>query len=224
MLGAIFKLSYNNEGEDPIGGICGSCFFINSDYIITANHILSKNNFKPNEGYGHCQYWILSKDFIYEILPEYFKESQETDLTLIKILKKDRKIIPYDISKEYFVGTECYNEGFMESDMPIDKGDITWKENKLVINKCRNLEDFKKSSKGKIFLIGNINLDRDVKLKNKKVIECNYGGHKGMSGGPLIKKDTGEVIGMISFGFPPGNKIKDKLFAVSIDEILKIVK
>ena len=209
MLGAIFKLSYNEDKKEMIGGICGSCFFINPDYIITANHILNKDNFKPNNNYKYCQYWVLSENFVYEIFPKYFKELLETDLTLIKNLMGNKEITSYKTSKIYSVGTECYNEGFMESDMP--RLDIAWEKNKLVISRCHNLEDLKKRSEGRILYIGKINLDRDVKLKNKKIIGCNYGGHEGMSGGPLIKKDTGEVVGMMCFGLPPGNKIKDKL-------------
>lgn len=217
MLGAIFKLSYNEGVGNAVGGICGSCFFINPNHIVTANHILNKGNFKPNDGYKHCQYWVLSKDIIYEVFPEYFKEFPETDLTLIKNLG-NKGVTSYKTSKRYSVGTECYNEGFMGSDMPIL--DIVWKENKLIINKCHNIEDLKKRSEGEILSIKNIELNAsDIKIKDKKIIECNYGGHEGMSGGPLIKKDTREVIGMMSFGLPPNNKIKDKLFAISIEDI-----
>jgi len=60
-------------------------------------------------------------------------------------------------------------------------------------------------------------------MVDKKIIGCDYGGIKGMSGGPLVKKDTGEVIGMMSFGLPFDKKIKENLFAVSIDEI-KIIE
>ncbi|MBU4308200.1 MAG: serine protease [Nanoarchaeota archaeon] len=221
MLGAIFKLSYNKGIKDTVGGICGSCFFIDSNYIITANHILNKDNFKPNDNYRYCQYWVLSENFVYEIFPNYFKEFPETDLTIIKNLKENKKISSYKISKEYSLETECYNEGFMKSDMPLL--DCRWEENKIIIEKCNNLENLKKHSEGKILFIGKINLDRDVKLKDKRIMCCAYGGHEGMSGGPLIKKDTGEVIGRMSFGLPPDKETKENLFAVSIEEI-KIVE
>ena len=138
-------------------------------------------------------------------------------------LQKDEEIISYKISKKYSVGTECYNVGFMAEDMP--NFNKEWGENKIVINKCHNLEDLKKLSEGKIISINNgiVNAN-DIKIKNKKLIVCGYGGYEGMSGGPLIKKDSGEIIGMMSFGLPPDNKIKNKLFAVSIDEILKVVE
>ena len=94
MLGAIFKLSYNEDKKDIKGGICGSCFLVNKNFIITANHVLNKRDFKPNEGYKFCQWWVLSNNFVFEIFPENFKEFPEIDLTLIKCLKGER-IFPY---------------------------------------------------------------------------------------------------------------------------------
>ena len=59
---AILKLSYNRIGDpNPVGGICGTAFFINENTALTANHVLSRASYKPNNGYNQCQYWLISR-------------------------------------------------------------------------------------------------------------------------------------------------------------------
>jgi hypothetical protein len=41
---------------------------------------------------------------------------------------------------------------------------------------------------------------------------------------PLVKYDTGEIIGLMFFGLPVDVTIKEKLFAMSIDEVEKEIK
>ena len=43
-----------------------------------------------------------------------------------------------------------------------------------------------------------------------------------MSGGPLICND--KVIGMMSFGLPADQEIKDAVFAIAMDQIIAKVK
>lgn len=59
----------------------------------------------------------------------------------------------------------------------------------------------------------------DVKLKNVMVLQPSFKGIKGMSGGPLINKDDGHVIGLFSWGLPRDTIIPDTVFAISINEI-----
>lgn len=50
---AILKVSYNRIGETPVtGGICGTAFFIDEYTALTANHVLNRLNYKPNDGYN----------------------------------------------------------------------------------------------------------------------------------------------------------------------------
>ena len=60
MLAAIFKASYNSPGgSDLVGGVCGTAFFINEKTALTANHILNKEVFKPNDGFMYCKFWLI---------------------------------------------------------------------------------------------------------------------------------------------------------------------
>lgn len=64
----------------------------------------------------------------------------------------------------------------------------------------------------------------DIKMTNVKGFETSYGGIIGMSGGPLINKQTDEIIGLMSIGLPADIQVKQSLFAVSIDEIKEKIK
>lgn len=47
-------------GETPVtGGICGCFFFVDKTTVATANHVLNKRDFKPNDGFANFQFWLL---------------------------------------------------------------------------------------------------------------------------------------------------------------------
>jgi len=61
----------------------------------------------------------------------------------------------------------------------------------------------------------------DINLQNIWGFEVSFGSLIGMSGGPLINKETSEVIGLLSFGLPIDSDIKTQIFAITMDEIKK---
>ena len=115
-----------------------------------------------------------------------------------------------------------YNEGFVADAMPDVKA--TWRNERLRIT-GHSLVGVMFDQKGFIRNVGRITLkSNDVNLNNVEVIETSYPGGMGMSGGPLMRAETGEVIGLMSFGLPPDTPIKQTVAAVSIGEIVSVVE
>lgn len=224
MTGLILKLSYNQAGiSDVVGGICGSCFFIDGERVVTANHVINKKEFVPNIGYSNCQFWIIIEpNIIIEINKQNIFDYPEIDTTLIN-LEKEISIKFRGISKSIIKENElCFNEGFIAESMP--ELNVNWQNNKLNISTCNyNKTDI--LGEGYIKSLKQLTVDAsDMKLDNVDVYETSYGGIKGMSGGPLILKKSNEIIGLMSIGLPQNKKEKEVLFAININEIISRIE
>ena len=219
MTGLILKLSYNNVGEEHLtGGICGSFFFIESSIVVTANHVLNTKDFKPNEGFKYCQFWLLIEpDIIIEVSSNDLIEFPDIDSTVIKLKKtyeipiRTISIIPIE------AGRHCFNEGFIGGQMP---GIIAnWSDEKLIITECHyNItralgEGFVESVK-----VITVN-SADIKMECVNVLETSYGGIQGMSGGPLIDRLTNDIIGLMPMGLPQDVQVKQTLFAIAVKHV-----
>ena len=100
---------------------------------------------------------------------------------------------------------------------------IIWGPKGLIISSC-NYNGTSIVARGHIKSLPIITISaNDIKLNNIKGFETSYGGVIGMSGGPLIATETGEIIGLMSIGLPADLKIKKSLFAISLTEILSKV-
>jgi hypothetical protein len=224
MTGLILKLSYNQVGlNDVVGGVCGSCFFIDKKRILTANHVLNKKIFAPNKGYQYCQVWlIIGPTIIIEIEEKDILEYPEIDTTLIE-LENERNIKFKNISKYKFEEDElCLNEGFIAGSMP--KIDADWVLEKLIVSNC-TYDKINIIGVGHIKSLRKLSINAaDMKLDNVDTIETSYGGIEGMSGGPLILKKSNEIIGLMSFGLPQNIKEKEVLFAININEIISRIE
>lgn len=223
MTGLILKLSYNEINSDVVGGICGSCFFIDRERILTAHHVLNKKEFVPNIGYSCCQFWILFEpNIIIEIKKSQLFEYPEIDTVLVK-LENEIIIEHRNISKENIrVNEICFNEGFISGEMP--NINANWVDNKLnILNFNYNDKDI--LGHGHIKSLTPLSINAlDVKLNNIKTFETSYGGRVGMSGGPLILNKSNEIIGLMSFGYPQTSMEKEFLYAIHIDEIISRIE
>lgn len=224
MTGLILKLSYNQVGlNDVVGGVCGSCFFIDKKRILTANHVLNKKIFVPNIEYQHCQVWlIIEPNIIIEIDEKNILEYPEIDTTLVE-LENERNIDFKNISKCNFKENEfCFNEGFISGSMPDIQA--AWGLEKLIISSC-TYNKINIIGDGYIKSLRKLSINAlDMKLDNVDTIETSYGGIEGMSGGPLILKKSNEIIGLMSFGLPQNKKEKEVLFAININEIISRIE
>jgi len=225
---AIFKVSYNFVGDaNCVGGICGSGFFVDDKTLLTAHHSFNRKVFQPNFGYRHCQFWLISRNGFIPIKENIIFDYPEFETTVVKLRNKQTITEILRLSNnDPKEGEECLSVGYfasIENTQPLNVS-LKWDHNKLEIVKVDLSNQFI-SREGTIrsIFIESKNY-QDVKLKGKEIIEPSYGGVKGMSGGPLIRKKTGEVIGMMSYGFPKDVLEKEQVFAISVMELKKLLK
>lgn len=217
---AIVKISYNHVGETPVtGGICGTAFLLNDSTAITANHVLNKTNYVPNIGYKYVQFWLVKRGTkkIIELKKEDLKPLPDIETTLIKLHEKvkcDFKVIEQVVK----VNDIVFNYGHV-SNMPITKAH--W-DRKLIIDDY-SLENSKSDKTGQILSIKKITVkSNDLNIIDKAFIQPSFVANVGMSGGPLISHK--KLIGLMSFGLPADSIIKKKVYAISINEIIKVIK
>ena len=116
------------------------------------------------------------------------------------------------------INLKCYNIGFISGRIPLL--DLELISGKLRVKSFNSFTDYYAVSNG--YIMKKIQLDlnsNDITLNNISVYQTSYGGCVGMSGGPLINTETGEILGIMSFGLPKDSFDKTNLFSISIDEI-----
>ncbi|MBU0683185.1 MAG: trypsin-like serine protease [Candidatus Omnitrophota bacterium] len=217
---AILKLSYNKQGDTAfVGGICGTGFRLNDNTVITANHILNQENFKPNEGYNKCKYWLITQEGKSQsILKEDLISFPDIDTTFIMKRNKESNATNIKIPNIKETG-EIEASGHIAGLMPTME--VKWIGEELEISNV-NLINCKAEGTGIYKYFRNKNITAaDLKIQNSDILELSFGGVEGMSGGPVFENQRQNIIGMMSGGFPPGLKIKTILFAVPLNEIIK---
>ncbi len=218
MIGAILKLSYNQIGENTIiGGICGTCFAIDRHRLLTAEHIISKNSFTPDNGFEKVRYWaLLESGQNIEIYKNNIESKREKDLSIIKTSKWINGKVLKVINSETNINSTCGNYGYTARTMPDIDG--AWSKRKFNI-KFHSLQENRIHSSGYVKSIKNAEVNtNDLNLKSR-ILELSYGGREGMSGG-CLQNENNEIIGLMSFGLPPDQAVKNILFAVDIREII----
>lgn len=232
---AILKVSYNRIGETPVtGGICGTAFFIDEYTALTANHVLNRLNYKPNDGYKRCQYWLISQtNVIIPIERENLRDHPEIDTTFIAFDEPQSSATVLKLADiPPTIGEAVLSNGYVGNRMPDVKA--SWAPDRLIIENC-DLRSVIADREGFVKSIKTLTVNaKDIKLSNVTVAETSFSGIVGMSGGPLIRKSSNEVIGLMSIGLPPeetryrstGHDASEKrtLFAISVEEIKKVRK
>jgi len=226
MVAAMFKASYNFLYDSNIvGGVYGTAFFINGSVALTANHFFNSLEFRPNKGFSYCKFWLLLENGqIIEIKKDYLESFPNVDTTKIcfpSIVYKDILNHKTTIAKN---GDKFILKGFLASvlENPNPRVNLNWNEQGELVVSSFNLDSVISTQEGVIEEVKNICLDKpDVKINGKKYLTLSCSGSKGLSGAPLVKFDTGEIIGLMSYGLPEDVTYKEKLFAISIDEVEK---
>lgn len=222
MAHAILKLSYNKIGENIItGGICGTAFFINEKMALTANHVLGESNYRPNEGFSFCQYWLVSrKGRSIPLSVKQIKSYPSIDTSTIAFESPQISEKSYKVSNELPIsGEEVISYGYISGGMPDVKS--KWQIDHLAIERAK-LSGHIADKDGSIVAIKILDINaNDIKLGKVQGIEVSFPGMVGMSGGPLISKRTNKVIGILSIGLPPDVPIKKTIFAISMYEVIR---
>jgi hypothetical protein len=226
MLAAILKASYNfPKDTNVVGGVCGTAFFIDEKNVITANHLFNLNEFKPNNSFLYCKFWLLLENGqTLTIEKDYLKSYPNVDTTKICfpiIVYKDSLNYKTVIAKK---GDKFILKGFLASvpENPKPQTTLSWNEQGELIISSFNLDSVISIQEGVIEEVKKISLkSKDIIINEKIYLTLSCGGNTGLSGAPLVKSDTGEVMGLMSFGLPVNVVIKEKLFSISIDEVEK---
>lgn len=206
---AIIKISYDSNNQ-AIGGVCGTCFFINENNFITAKHCFNETIFSPNGGYLFCKVFLLNtKGKIIEN-PQIKKLDDNCDLSIGYINGKNEYFSSNDILFEnYKAGDEVFNIGFPE-------------DNQLISNFI--IKSIKQS--GKINEIKNEtynNLNDEIKIINKKMIIPNYTSKKGFSGGPLFHLISNKIIGYMSLVPSNSQDQLQRVRSIALSEIMHLL-
>lgn len=199
---AIVKMSYDPATMRAEGGPCGTIFFINDTVFLTAHHIIETNTsklFTPNIGYPKVRLFLVNSHGdmidsfqIVKCLPGY-------DLAIGRVEKPHPAIRACPLQSNIQLGDEVYNLGF-----PTDQGlsDYSLKINgqELIVNRIRLKPSIQQ---GSVRAIKQVTLSsNDVNIQDKTVVIMDYSSRTGFSGGPLVSRHSGKVVGLISFGIP----------------------
>lgn len=219
---AIYKISWNPiQGQQAVGGICGTAFFVEQYKAITAHHVLNSATFKtPNPGFLRCRYWLLGRDGrIIDCSSATVTDLPEIDLSVIRFNASNLNAVVLSLSAEpVFAGVPVRSQGYNEGHGNVK---LRWNNHDIYIE-CFDLSHSFSDGSGTVTSGHTANIScQDLKLDGVIVLKLSYGGSTGMSGGPLLIQATSKVIGMMSFGLPPDVSKKDELYAVSAREILK---
>ena len=199
---AIVKISYDPATMKAEGGACGTAFFINDTTFLTAHHLITTKTsdlFTPNIGYPRARLLLANSqgDMIesFQIVarvPEY-------DLAIGRIEKPHSAIRACPLQSNIQLGDEVYNLGF-PTDQGISDYSFAIKGQELVVSRIRLNPSIQQ---GAVRTIKQVSLSaNDVSLQNKTVAIMDYSSRTGFSGGPLVSRHSGKVIGLMSFVIP----------------------
>lgn len=225
MTGAILNiLGFIKNGKYEVYyEICGTFFFVTANTALTANHVLFKDFFSLSDPFKSKQSFLVGENnFIQEVKSEYITEHKNIDLSIIKFPKKLTDTY-FEISRDeptenqtlYFCGyngdaqpeIEACNDKFKILLKKVDLSPVTFITQDGYVKKLSNMT--LKSA--------------DFDLNGINVIELSHGGYAGMSGGPVVDKTTGKIIGLLSFGDTEDADKKDTLFALDNTELIKVI-
>lgn len=140
----------------------------------------------------------------------------EIDTTIIAFGEPQSNVKVYRLSDTPpTIGEAVYSSGYIADQMPVDGA--RWRTNCLVVESC----DLREAIADQEGFVSSVRMPTvnasDIKLNNVKGVETSFAGAVGMSGGSLIRRSTGAVIGLMSIGLPPDTSEKRTLVAISVE-------
>jgi hypothetical protein len=225
---AIVKLSYDPATLKAEGGSCGTVFFVNETTFITAHHVTTYpwnapnlTVFTPNAGYPNVRVFLANSkgdtidDFwIVKRVPEY-------DLAIGHISRPHPAVRVCPLQTEFAAGDEVYNIGF-----PTDQGVPDYllriEGQKLIVQQI-SMKPF--MQQGTVKAIKKATVCRnDVNIQDKMVAVLDYSSRVGFSGGPLVSRSTGKVVGLMSFVIPKEFDSNTPVVAIRMADIESIIE
>ncbi len=197
----------------PIGGVCGTAFFIGRDKLMTADHVV-QDLFAPQLGYTQVSAWLLSRGGIRRrITVENIQRYPLKDCAMIHLDDAVENIVPLKFAPSHvhpMPGMPVMFYGYKGADpagITFDMADGTLTPHGSPLSK----HDFATA----ITDVTRANVSSaDVNLCGQPVIVLRCAGYRGNSGGPLLAASTNEIIGLMSIGLPEDVETKDTLIAI----------
>ncbi len=224
---SIIKISYNLGHTRIQYGSCGTCFFINKQEFVTAEHCFNETSFQPNPGLDHYKIFLAGENGKIILDPQIKNSYKDYDLAIGRVTEEVAYFSSDDFLEDKFLpGDEVFNIGFPEQET-IRNFNYQFLNGRLIIN---NIVVESQKQKGKIDEIKKETYDRPndrIRIVNKTLIILNYTSYTGFSGGPLFYKNTNQIIGFMSL-LPHGHSIpinlrdrdvKNRVRAVPLFEI-----
>jgi len=217
------KISYDPKTLKAEGGSCATVFFVTSTIFVTAHHGLEvgSERFKPSKGFpnvrvflGNAKGDIIDDFWIEKRIPEY-------DLVVGRIREGCATVEVCELQRSIAQKDEVYNLGF-----PTDQSNrlnytLSMEGDKLIVQR---LQIQPAVQEGIVKATTNYSISAiDVKLTDKKVAFLSYTSRVGFSGGPLISKQSGKVVGMMSLVAPESDDSSKPAVAIRIADILEFL-
>ena len=218
------------------GGIVASAWIAKATAdcatFITAGHSISDNLF-PSEGeksYKMHLFLAHPSGFSLPLKKEFVTSYRARDMALIKVpLSDTQRKASAGLIRSLPVaagagktGDAVYNLGFPQRAM-IDR-DIRINISKLIPSVSFVKGPWKQSGQiGEI--LGLVTRTKDVNLDGVKCLRLDYTSEMGFSGGPILLKDTHQVIGMMLMMVPTDEgKLLNQSIAIHIDDMVDLIE
>jgi S1-C subfamily serine protease len=220
---AIVKISYDPATLKAEGGISGTVFFISDTTFLTAHHLIETNTsslFRPNAGYHNVRIFLANShgDIIDDI--SIVKRVPEFDLVIGRIGKPHSAVKVCPLEMNVNLGDEVYNIGF-PTDQEISDYRLKIEGQRLIVQHIRMKPSIQQ---GVVKAIKSITLRaNDVNLQDRMVLIMNYSSRIGFSGGPLVSKRSGKVVGLMSFVIPKEFDPSTPVVAIRMADIKTLV-
>lgn len=143
-------------------------------------------------------------------------------MSIIKFPKNIASSFYDNYQDEPKINQEFIAEGFIAGEQP--NIEVNNSKVKIILNKAdfTELTYIKQHGYEKKLLSSTFKSD-DINLSHVNTTQTSFGGCVGMSGGPLIDKNSKKIIGFMSNGDPVDTDKKDVLYAIDGTELTKVI-
>jgi hypothetical protein len=220
---AIVKVSYDPAMLKAVGGSCGTVFFVSETTFITVHHGSEANTemLRPNAGYPNVRVFLANskgetiEDFwIVKRVPEY-------DLAIGRISKPHPAVRVCPLQTEIAAGDRVYNIGF-PNDEGIREYSFLINGDKLIVQRI-DMRPITQDGSVKAITKATVRAV-DVNLQDKTVAVLDYSSRVGFSGGPLVSRNSGKVVGLMSFVVPQKDDPNTPVVALRMADLKSIIE
>lgn len=215
---AIIKISWRLAPTGAVqlpveGGVCGTCFTFESGITISCVHTM-RNLFIPNPGFDACQVFVVGSDGETTKIEQScicFHPNYDTCIisgyqsrTKYRVSKKP----PDQVGKCRLLGYKAHTTPFQCRIDSAGTGiEIVNPDIDSVAQDLRGI-----TPKPTSFTLNSA----DLNVSDRPGYLMGVAATVGISGGPMLDAENGEVVGMCFFGTPPDQYAKTQIGAIDV--------